>query len=153
MVSSVFWKKHARAALSPGANKKLSCKSLYERFTWSCALRQTSAESYGLEASKVEERLGDLVPFLAKFVCFLQIVVFRQFWGLFHHFFWGNNISNCSIKHVITVRWYLISFNALNDSEMSTFEEFNRAVEASLYNKFTRYGKMTINFYHNEQFI
>jgi hypothetical protein len=80
-------------------------------------------------------------------------VVFRQFWGLFHHFFWGNNISNCSIKHVITVRWYLISFNALNDSEMSTFEEFNRAVEASLYNKFTRYGKMTINFYHNEQFI
>ena len=53
---------------------------------------------------------------------------------------------------MITVR-YLISFNALNYSEMSTFEEFNRAVEASLYNKFTRYGKMTINFYHNEQFI
>ena len=41
----------------------------------------------GLEASKIEERLGDLVPFLAKFVCFLQIVVFRQFGGFFRHFF------------------------------------------------------------------
>jgi hypothetical protein len=51
-----------------------------------------------------EERLGDFVPFLAKFVCFLQIVVFRQFWGFFRHFYLGNNISNCSIKHVITVR-------------------------------------------------
>jgi hypothetical protein len=78
------------------------------------------------------------VLFLAKFVCFLQIVVFRQFWGLFSPFLWGNNISNCSIKHVIIVRWYLISFNALNDSEMSTLEEFNEAVEAGLYNKFTR---------------
>ena len=47
------------------------------------------AGSYGLEASKIEERLGDLVPFLAKFVCFLQIVVFRQFWGFFRHFFEG----------------------------------------------------------------
>jgi hypothetical protein len=36
---------------------------------------------------------------------------------------------------------------------MSTLEEFNGAVEASLYNKFTRYGKMTMHFYHNEQFI
>ena len=36
---------------------------------------------------------------------------------------------------------------------MSTLEEFNGAVEAGLYNKFTRYGKMTMNFYHNEQFI
>jgi hypothetical protein len=45
---------------------------------------------------------------------------FSTVWGLFSPFFWGNNISNCSIKHVITVRWYLISFNALNDSEMST---------------------------------
>jgi hypothetical protein len=42
---------------------------------------------YGREASKIEERLGDLVPFLAKFVCFLQIVVFQQFWGFFRHFF------------------------------------------------------------------
>jgi hypothetical protein len=33
---------------------------------------------------------------------------------------------------------------------MSTLEEFNGA---GLYNKFTRYGKMTMNFYHNEQFI
>ena len=48
--------------------------------------------------------MGDLVPFLAKFVCFLQIVVFGQFWGFFRHFFGENNISNCSIKHVITVR-------------------------------------------------
>ena len=47
----------------------------------------------------------------------------------------------------------MISFNALNDSEMSTLEEFNEAVEAGLYNKFTRYGKMTMHFYHNEQFI
>jgi hypothetical protein len=39
-----------------------------------------------LEASQIEERLGDLLPFLAKFVCFLQIVVFRQFWDLFRHF-------------------------------------------------------------------
>jgi hypothetical protein len=31
---------------------------------------------YGLEEAKTEERLGDLVPFLAKFVCFLQIVFF-----------------------------------------------------------------------------
>jgi hypothetical protein len=36
---------------------------------------------------------------------------------------------------------------------MSTHEEFNRAVEAGLYNKFRRYGKITMNFYHNEQFI
>ena len=36
---------------------------------------------------------------------------------------------------------------------MSTLEEFNGAVEAGLYNTFTRYGKMTMNFYHNEQFI
>jgi hypothetical protein len=41
---------------------------------------------------------------------------------------------------VITVR-YLISFNALNDSEMSTLEEFNGAVEADLYNKFIGYVK------------
>jgi hypothetical protein len=34
---------------------------------------------------------------------------------------------------------------------MSTLEEFNKAVEAGLYNKFTRYGKMTVHFYHNEQ--
>ena len=27
------------------------------------------------------------------------------------------------------------------------------AVEAGLYNKFTKYGKMTMNCYHNEQFI
>ena len=33
---------------------------------------------------------------------------------------------------------------------MSTLEEFNGA---GLYHKFTRYGKMTMNFYHNEQFI
>jgi hypothetical protein len=36
---------------------------------------------------------------------------------------------------------------------MSTLEEFNGDVEAGLYNKFTRYGKMTMHFYHNEQFI
>ena len=36
---------------------------------------------------------------------------------------------------------------------MSTLEEFNEAVEAGLYNKCTRYGKMTVHFYHNEQFI
>jgi hypothetical protein len=36
---------------------------------------------------------------------------------------------------------------------MSTLEEFNEAVEAGLYNKFARYGKMTMHFYHNEQFI
>jgi hypothetical protein len=36
---------------------------------------------------------------------------------------------------------------------MSTLEEFNEAIEAGLYNKFTRYGKMTVHFYHNEQFI
>jgi hypothetical protein len=36
---------------------------------------------------------------------------------------------------------------------MSTLEEFNEAVEAGLCNKFTRYGKMTVHFYHNEQFI
>jgi hypothetical protein len=37
---------------------------------------------------------------------------------------------------------------------MSTLAEFNGAVEAGgLCNKFTRYGKMTMNFYHNEQFI
>ena len=29
---------------------------------------------------------------------------------------------------------------------MSTLEEFNGAVEAGLYNKFTRYGKMTEEF-------
>jgi hypothetical protein len=34
---------------------------------------------------------------------------------------------------------------------MSTLEEFNVAVEAGLYNKFTKYGKMTMHFYHNEQ--
>jgi hypothetical protein len=28
---------------------------------------------------------------------------------------------------------------------MSTLEEFNEAVEAGLYNKFTRYGKMALN--------
>jgi hypothetical protein len=39
------------------------------------------------QGTKIEERLGDLVPFLAKFVCFLQIVVFRQFGGLFSPFF------------------------------------------------------------------
>ena len=39
------------------------------------------------------------------------------------------------IKHVITVsHYYLISFNALNDSEMSTLEEFDEAVEAGLCN-------------------
>ena len=27
------------------------------------------------------------MPFLAKFVCFLQIVIFRQFWDFFRHFF------------------------------------------------------------------
>jgi hypothetical protein len=27
------------------------------------------------------------------------------------------------------------------------------AVEAGLYNKFTRYGKTTMHFYHNEEFI
>jgi hypothetical protein len=36
----------------------------------------------------------------------------------------------------------LISFNALNYSEISTLEEFNEAVEAGLYNKFTRYEGM-----------
>ena len=36
---------------------------------------------------------------------------------------------------------------------MLTLEEFNEAIEAGLYNKFTRYGKMTVHFYHNEQFI
>jgi hypothetical protein len=36
---------------------------------------------------------------------------------------------------------------------MSTLEEFNKAVEAGLYNKFARYGKMTMHFYHNERFI
>jgi hypothetical protein len=36
---------------------------------------------------------------------------------------------------------------------MSTLEEFHEAVEAGLYNKFTRNGKMTMHFYHNEQFI
>jgi hypothetical protein len=36
---------------------------------------------------------------------------------------------------------------------MSTLEEFNEAVEAGLYNKFTTYGKMTVHFYHNEQLI
>jgi hypothetical protein len=36
---------------------------------------------------------------------------------------------------------------------MSTLEEFNEAVEAGLYNKFARYRKMTMHFYHNEQFI
>jgi hypothetical protein len=46
------------------------------------------------------------------------------------------------------------AFNALNDSEMSTLEEFNEAVEAGLsLNKFTRYGKMTMHVYRNEQFI
>ena len=40
----------------------------------------------------------DLVSFLAKFVCFLKIVVFRQFGGFFHNFLRENNISNCSIK-------------------------------------------------------
>jgi hypothetical protein len=45
------------------------------------------------------------------------------------------------------------AFNALNDSEMSTLEEFNEAVEAGLYNKFTRYGKMTMHVYRNEQFL
>ena len=35
---------------------------------------------------------------------------------------------------------------------MSTLEEFNEAVEAGLYNKLW-YGKMTMHFYHNEQFI
>ena len=36
---------------------------------------------------------------------------------------------------------------------MSTLEEFNEAVDSGLYNTFTRYGKMTMHFYHNEQFI
>jgi hypothetical protein len=36
---------------------------------------------------------------------------------------------------------------------MSTLEEFNEAAEAGLYNIFTRYGKMTMHFYYNEQFI
>ena len=36
---------------------------------------------------------------------------------------------------------------------MSTLEEFNEAVEAGLYNKFTRYGKMTMHFYHNEHLL
>jgi hypothetical protein len=36
---------------------------------------------------------------------------------------------------------------------MSTLEESNGAVKAGLYNKFTRYGKMTMHFYYNEQFI
>ena len=36
---------------------------------------------------------------------------------------------------------------------MSTLEEFNEAVEAGLYNKFSSYGKMTMHFYHNERFI
>jgi hypothetical protein len=36
---------------------------------------------------------------------------------------------------------------------MSTLEEFNEAVEAGLYNKFTTYGIITLHLYHNEQFI
>jgi hypothetical protein len=36
---------------------------------------------------------------------------------------------------------------------MSTLEEFNEAVEYGLYNRFTRYGKMTVHFYHNKEFI
>ena len=36
---------------------------------------------------------------------------------------------------------------------MSILEEFNEAIEAGLYNKFTRYGKMTVHFYLKEQFI
>ena len=47
----------------------------------------------------------------------------------------------------------MISFDPLNDSEMSTLKEVNEAVEAGLYNNFTRYGKMTMHFYHNEEFI
>jgi hypothetical protein len=43
---------------------------------------------HGLEAA-IEECLGDLVPFLAKFVCFLQIVhgFSTVIWGLFSPFF------------------------------------------------------------------
>ena len=47
---------------------------------------QEQVFNYGLEAAKIEKRLGDLVPFLAKFISFLQIVVFLQFWGFFTNF-------------------------------------------------------------------
>jgi hypothetical protein len=36
---------------------------------------------------------------------------------------------------------------------MSTLEEVNEAVAFGLYNNFTRYGKMTMRPYHNEEFI
>ena len=36
---------------------------------------------------------------------------------------------------------------------MSTLEEFNEAVVAGLYNTFIRYGKMTMHFYHNVQYL
>jgi hypothetical protein len=36
---------------------------------------------------------------------------------------------------------------------MSTLEEVNEAVALDLYNNFTRYGKMTMHPYHNEEFI
>jgi hypothetical protein len=54
---------------------------------------------------------------------------------------------------VITVRWYLISFNPLNDWRCQHLKRSTKAVEAGLYNIFTRYGKMTMHFYHNEEFI
>jgi hypothetical protein len=56
------------------------------------------------------------------------------------------------IKHVITVNhYYLISFNALNDSEMSTLEEFDEAVEAGSRNNTWRV--YVINLQGMEKFL
>jgi hypothetical protein len=70
---------------------------------------------------------------------FLQIVhgFSTVIWGLFSPFFWLNMWCH--------VRWYLISCDPLNDSRCQHNKEVNEAVEAGLYNNFTRYGKMTMH--------
>ena len=62
---------------------------------------------------EIAERLGDLVLFLAKYVCFVQIVVFRQIRSVFRSVFFDAVIFNliCILfKHVIIIA---LIFNAV----------------------------------------
>ena len=62
---------------------------------------------------EIAERLGDLVLFLAKYVCFLQIVVFRQIRPVSRSVFFDTVIFNliCVLfKHVIIIA---LIFNAV----------------------------------------
>ena len=53
---------------------------------------------------EIAERLGDLALFLAKYACFLQIVVLRQIWSVFRSVFFDAvifNLISILFKHVI----------------------------------------------------